>query len=326
MNSLIFFTALIAIFCAADAGFAIQIKPIEQVPQPNDNKSDLDFEATLKSHVEHGERNLSHYESLCLAADYVETEFKKYGLKPTRQTFNVRGLDCHNIAAEIKGSEKPEEILIVGGHYDSAEGTPGANDNGSGTAAMLVLAKHFSESTPDRTLRFVAFTNEEPPYFQTRDEMGSWVYAEMCRKEDQNIVGVISLETMGFFTDAADSQHYPSPLDRLYPSTGNFIGFVGNIGSGRMMRKLMKIFKQHCDVPAEGAALPDNIPGVGWSDHWSFWQEGYDGIMITDTAPYRYPHYHKATDTPDKINFPVFAKVTQGLVKPIESMLEVNAK
>jgi len=187
---------------------------------------------------------------------------------------------------------------------------------------MLTLAQALSKATPDRTLRFVAFTNEEPPYFQTPDEMGSSVYAKMCRAEDQNIVGVISLETMGYFTDEENSQHYPSPLDRLYPSTGNFIGFVGNIRSGRLMRKVLKSFKENSSVPAEGAALPGNIPGVGWSDHWSFWQEGYTGIMVTDTAPYRYPHYHKASDTPDKINYPVFAKVVEGLVEPVKLLLE----
>lgn len=295
-------------------------------PAAKENQA-ADFETTLKKHVEQlattiGERNLLHYKELCAAADYIETEFKNYGLTPERQTFKVRRLDCHNIAAEIKGSKLPDEIVIIGGHYDSATGTPGANDNGSGTAAMLALAQHFSKSKPDRTLRFVAFTNEEPPFFQTEDQMGSWVYAKKCRLEEQNIVAVISLETMGYYTDEENSQNYPPPLDRLYPSTGNFVGLVGDIKSGKLMRRVKKSFKANSKVPVEGAALPGNIPGVGWSDHWSFWQEGYVGIMITDTAPYRYPHYHEASDTPDKINFPVYAKVVEGLVKPIEELVK----
>ena len=296
---------------------------------PSVQSQETDFESLLKGHVEHlattiGERNLQHYDSLCKAADYIEKEFETYGFKPSRQTFEVRGVDCFNIAAEIKGKKTPDEIIIVGAHYDSARGTPGANDNGSGTAAMLVLARQLSKTTPDRTLRFVAFTNEEPPYFQTPDEMGSSVYAKTCRDEDQNIVGVISLETMGYFTDKEDSQHYPSPLDRLYPSTGNFIGFVSNISSGKLVRKVLKSFKEHSQVPAEAAALPGELPGVGWSDHWSFWQHDYVGIMVTDTAPFRYPHYHKATDTPDKINFPVFAKVVQGLIEPVKLLLKTE--
>ena len=318
---------LFSIVQSSNAQTSTESPAAKQQPIAAAKKEKLNFEATLKKHVKHlaitiGERNLLHYKELCKAADYVEAEFKNYGLTPERQSFKVRRLDCFNIAAEIKGSKLPDEIVIVGGHYDSAEGTPGANDNGSGTAAMLMLAQHFSKSKPDRTLRFVAFTNEEPPYFQTQDEMGSWVYAEKCRLEDQNIVAVLSLETMGYYTDAADSQHYPSPLDKLYPSTGNFVGLVGDIKSAKLVRRIKKSFKENSKVPVEGASLPGNIPGVGWSDHWSFWQEGYIGIMITDTAPFRYPHYHKASDTPDKINFPVFAKVTEGLVKPIEDLLE----
>lgn len=331
LASLVVLVGLAALFAQPITKFS---KPNPQAstssPSSNANSSPVenasDFEPILKKHIEYlattiGERNLQHYEELCQAADYIESEFKSYGLAPDKQTFEVKKLDCRNIITEIKGQTKPEEIVIVGAHYDSAQGTPGANDNGSGTAAMLVLANHFSKTKPARTLRFVAFTNEEPPYFQTRDEMGSWVYAEKCRLDDDNIVAVISLETMGYFTDAKNSQNYPSPLDKVYPSTGNFIGLVGDIKSGKLMRRVMKSFKASSSVPIEGAALPGNIPGVGWSDHWSFWQEGYVGIMVTDTAPFRYPHYHKASDTPDKINFPVFAKVVEGLVDPIEDLL-----
>jgi hypothetical protein len=288
-----------------------------------------DFESTLKTHiqqlaVEIGERNLKRYESLGNAADYIDSQFKELGFETTRQSFEVRRLKCHNIAAEIKGTTKPEEIIIIGSHYDTAEGTSGANDNGSGTAAMLTLAKHLKDYQPQRTLRFVAFTNEEPPYFQTRDQMGSWVYAKMCRKEEQKIIAVLSLETMGYYTDKENSQNYPSPLDKLYPSTGNFVGFVSNVPSGKLLRTVLKSFKEHSKVPSEGASLPGNMPGVGWSDHWSFWQEGYAGVMVTDTAPFRYPHYHKASDTPDKINFPIFAKVVEGLVIPIQELTETT--
>ena len=290
----------------------------------------FDFETKLKAHVSHladtiGERNLERHEQLEQAASFVESEFKKYNYQPSRQTFQVKGLDCHNIEAEIKGSISPKEIIIIGAHYDSARGTPGANDNGSGTAAMLTLAERLKDFKPERTLRFVAFTNEEPPYFQRLDEMGSLVYAKRCRKRNENIVAVLSLETMGFYTDEPNSQKYPPPLDRLYPSTGNFVGFVGNLPSVMLQRSVLKSFKEHTQVPCEGASLPGSMPGVGWSDHWSFWQEGYVGIMVTDTAPFRYPHYHLPSDTPDKINFPVFAKVVEGLEQPIKMLTTKNA-
>jgi len=295
-------------------------KPADTFAYSNKLKAHVD-----KLAVELGERNLQNrvtLKALNDAADYVEGKFKEFGYTPTRQTFKCRGIDCHNIACEIKGTERPDEIFIVGAHYDSAPGTPGANDNGSGTAAMLVIAEKLKDFKPKRTLRFVAFTNEEPPYFQNRGEMGSWVYAEMCRKEDQNIVGVISLETMGYFTNAAKSQKYPFPLNLRYPSTGNFIGFVSNTASAQFQRKILKAFKANSTVPSESASLPQSVQGVGWSDHWSFWQEGYVGIMITDTAPFRYPHYHETTDTPDKINFPVFSKVVEGLVEPVKQFAD----
>lgn len=299
--------------------------------QSTDDKKEPAFEKLLRSHVDTlavkiGERNLRKYKALCDAADYIETEFKSYGYQPRRQKYEVLGRDCFNIDVEIKGTKSPKEIVIIGGHYDSAAGTPGANDNGSGTAAMLVLAEHFRKHKPERTLRFVAWTNEEPPYFQHRGQMGSWVYAEKCRREDQGIVAVLSLETMGYYTDEAKSQKYPPPLNMLYPSTGNFVGFVANVPSNDLQRQVIKIFRKNAKIPSVGASLPDALPGVGWSDHWSFWQEGYVGLMVTDTAPFRYPHYHRATDTPDKINFPELTKAVDGLVFVVEELVKQPVK
>ena len=270
-----------------------------------------------------GERNLGRYDQLNQAADFLESKFQSWNFDVTRQTFVCRDMDCHNLIAEIKGTEQPEKILIVAGHYDSAVGTPGANDNGSGTAAMLALANHFQNAKPGLTVRFVGFTNEEPPYFQNRGEMGSWVYAELCNQRSEDIIGVISLETMGYFTDEPDSQNYPEPLDQFYPSTGNFIGFVSDLASRPLQHRIIKTFREHAKVPSEGASLPSQLPGVGWSDHWSFWQEGYQGIMVTDTAPFRYPHYHETTDTVDKIDFVRFSKVVEGLKYVIRDLAEI---
>lgn len=287
------------------------------------------LDAELQQHVVQlaetiGERNLGHYESLCEAANYVESNLRELGYPMERQTYQVNNLDCFNVVAEVTGGSQPDEIIIIGAHYDSVRGTPGANDNGSGVATMLSLAKLLADFKPDKTLRFVGFTNEEPPYFQNRGEMGSWVYAEACRKADDNIVAVLSLETMGYFSDEPDSQNYPPPLNAFYPSTGNFIGFVSNVGSSQLQRRVIKVFRENSSVPSEGASLPSSVPGVGWSDHWSFWQEGYPGIMITDTAPFRYPHYHEPTDTPDKIDFVKLAEVTESLVHVIKDLCSKN--
>lgn len=271
-----------------------------------------------------GERNLNRYPRLCEAADYLEGEFSQMGYTPRRQTFEVDGRDCFNIEVVVPGSVAPDEIVIIGAHYDSFPGTPGANDNATGTAAMLALARQFCDSTPERTLRFVAFTNEEPPWFHQRGQMGSWVYAERCSRNSENIVAVISLETMGYFTDEENSQNYPAPLNMLYPSEGNFIGFVSNVASRGLQRQVIATFRQHAQVPSEGASLPEVIPGVGWSDHWSFWQEGYAGIMVTDTAPFRYPHYHLPSDTPDKIDYLTLSKVVEGLRFVIDDLVQAD--
>ena len=187
---------------------------------------------------------------------------------------------------------------------------------------MLYLAKHFAKSKPERSLRFVAWTNEEPPYFQNRGLMGSWVYAEKCRQEKQDIVAVLSLETMGFYTDAEDSQDYPKPLNLFFPSTGNFVGFVANTKSRSLQRKVIKKFREHAKIPSEGASLPSSVPGVGWSDHWSFWQCGYDAVMITDTAPFRYRYYHKPEDTPDKLDFDRMTLVVDAMPEVIRDLVD----
>jgi hypothetical protein len=265
-----------------------------------------------------GERNLSRYPQLNAAADFIEGSFSRAGLQPRRETYEVDGKACHNIETEIRGIRP--QILVIGAHYDSVFGSPGANDNGSGVAALLALARRFAGKPVRQTLRFVAFPNEEPFYFQT-EKMGSFVYAGRCMARGDQISGMISLETIGYFSDAPNSQTYPSlGLKPFYPTTGNFIGFVGNLRSRKLLRRTIALFRQQEKLPSEGAALPSFIPGVGWSDQWAFWQHGYPGIMITDTAPFRYPHYHAATDTPDKLDYDRFALVVSGMEKVIEKL------
>lgn len=265
-----------------------------------------------------GERNMIHYAQLTAAAGFIENSFSNAGLMPRRDTYQLNGHDCHNIEVEIHGAGPG--IVLVGAHYDSVFGGPGANDNGSGVAAVLALARRFSGKTFQRTLRFVAFVNEEPPFFQT-PQMGSFVYASHCRARNDKIAAMISLETIGCFSDAPGSQTYPSPgLGFFYPRTGNFIGFVGNTRSRRLLRRAISIFRDLKKLPSEGAALPGFIPGVSWSDQWSFWQHDYPGIMITDTAPFRYPHYHRPTDTPDKLDYDRFALVVSGMENVIADL------
>lgn len=272
---------------------------------------------SLRADVEHlagdiGERNVQHHRQLIAAADFIDGELVKAGYQPARQSYDTKGRACDNIEVELAGGELAGEIVIVGAHYDSANGTAGANDNGSGAAALLTLARRLAGVKPTRTVRFVAFVNEEMPYFET-DQMGSLVYARRCRARKENVVAMVSLETIGYYSDAPNSQKYPLPFSLVYPSTGNFIGFIGDVASGELVQRVVTTFRRETKFPSEGGALPGEIDGVGWSDHWSFWQQGYPAVMVTDTALFRYPHYHAAEDTPDKLDYDRLARVVVGL-------------
>lgn len=272
-----------------------------------------------KLSIEIGERNLREYEHLCDTADWLEGSLVDLGYEVERQTYKVDGRDCSNLIVERAGKTHPDEIVLIGAHYDSALGTPGANDNGSGTAALLELAKHFFKFEPERTLRFVFFVNEEPPHFKS-DTMGSLVYARRCKERKENLVAVLSLETMGYYSDDEGSQKYPPPLGAALPKRGNFIGFVGNVDSGPLVQTVLNSFRNHAQFPSEATSLPGAIEGVGWSDHWSFWEFGYQGVMVTDTAPFRYLHYHRRSDTPDKLDYDRLARVVVGLEKVISDL------
>ena len=266
-----------------------------------------------------GDRNIIAYTQLTAAADFVESSLTNAGLAVNRRGFDVEGKTCFNLEAEVPGRPRPGEIIVIGAHYDSVLGCPGANDNASGVAALLALARFFSKQPTALTLRFVAFVNEEPPYFQTA-KMGSRVYAKECRERGDRVVAMLSLETIGYYTEEARSQNYPFPVGLFYPSRGNFIAFVGNTSSAELVRRCVSLFRRNAAFPSEGAALPSALPGIGWSDHWSFWQEGYSALMVTDTAPFRYPHYHTENDTPDKLDYDGMARVVAGLRKVITGL------
>jgi Zn-dependent M28 family amino/carboxypeptidase len=294
------------------------------LPDSETPDGEMSLAERLRAHVEMlagtiGDRNVHNPVELAAAADYISSQFEAAGLTSTRQGYDVDGVTCDNIIAEIPGGAKADEIVVVGGHYDSVRGCPGANDNGSGVAATLALAKLLSGFSPAKTLRFVAFVNEEPPYFQT-DNMGSLVYARLCKERGDQVVAMFSLETMGYYTDEENSQEYPLPFSLFYPSTGNFIAFVGNLSSKSLVNRTVELFREKAQFPSEGAAVPSFVPGAGWSDNWSFWQAGYPALMVTDTAPFRYPHYHEVEDTPDKIDYDRLARVVAGLHEVIEDL------
>ncbi|MBF0427520.1 MAG: M20/M25/M40 family metallo-hydrolase [Magnetococcales bacterium] len=309
-------------------------------------KEEQELRVPLEQHIKMlaetiGERNLWHENSLRLSVNYIKSIFESYGYFPVEKSFTLNkesiilrleNLDApeefiqanmvklpekmvvSNIEAELPGLVK-DEIVIVGAHYDSVFGSPGANDNASGVAAILELARILKNNPQRRTVRFVAFVNEEPPFFDD-ESMGSRVYALEVAKKKEKIVSMYSLETIGWYSDEPKSQKYPIPLlNPFYPSKGNFLGFVGNFSSWSLLRQSVGSFRRHTPFPSEGLAAPEWVEGINWSDHASFWNEGIPAIMVTDTAYFRYPFYHKKEDTPDRIDFSALARVVFGLSK-----------
>jgi Zn-dependent M28 family amino/carboxypeptidase len=287
------------------------------LPEPDLDVHEL--AGRLRFHVENlagsiGPRHARRPAALEAAARYVEERFAASQFEVARQSFDAAGTTVANIEARL-GPETPR-YFVVGAHYDTVPTTPGANDNASGVAVMLELARLHALSGGLPPIRFVAFVNEEPPWFQT-ELMGSAVYAARARSRDDDVIGMIALETMGYYSDAEGSQQYPAPFHLFFPPTGHFLAAVSNIDSFGLLRRFARLFKKGSPLPLISSPAPADVPGVGWSDHWSFWQQGYRALLLTDTAPYRYPHYHALTDTPDQLDYVRLAWATRGVAHAI---------
>ena len=259
-----------------------------------------------------GERNVFRPQGLAAARDYIETTWRAQGYEVGAQEYEARGVRCANLEVSRTGAGRAGEIILLGAHYDSVRACPGANDNGSGVAALLEIARRFAALAPALTVRFVAFVNEEPPFFMTRRQ-GSAVYAKAARRRGDDIRLMVSLETLGYYSDAPGSQRYPPLFRFLYPDRGDFLGLVSDLRSRRTMRRVVKVFRDRCDFPLQHTATWRWVPGVAWSDHLPFWRQGYRALMATDTAFYRYRYYHTAQDTPDKLAYPAFGRATEAL-------------
>ncbi len=269
------------------------------------------------------ERNVQHPAQLERSARYIEAALAGHGLAPEAQLFESGGREVRNIEAAIPRSAAPlAPAVVVGAHYDTVPGSPGANDNASAVAVLIELARVLANDVPPggRAIRLVAFVNEEPPYFMS-GSMGSEAWARRARSRGDPILAMLSLEMLGFYRDAPGSQRYPFPLGFFYPDRADFIAFVGDLGSRPLVRRALAAFRAHAAFPSEGVAAPGVIPGVTWSDHWSFRQRGYPAIMVTDTAFYRYPRYHLPSDTPEKLDYERMARVTMGLAAAIRELL-----
>ena len=292
---------------------------------PAATTEEADLAQRLKRHVStiaSEPHNLHHPAALERAAVYIEQTLAAYGFKAERQVYEVAGKPTRNIFVTIdpKGGAKPSRTIVVGAHYDSWIDTPGANDNATGTAAAMELARLLGNlGSADTRLIVVLFTNEENPYFGTRD-WGSRRFAEMLAERGEPVSAMLSLETIGFYSDVPNSQKYPAPLGLFYPTTANFVAFVAMPGSRTLMQKLIGAFRETTAFPTAGGVAPGFIPGIGWSDHKAFADAGFEAVMITDTALFRYAHYHKPTDTPDKVDYDRLARITKGIERAVRKL------
>lgn len=266
-----------------------------------------------------GERNLGKIEALNASANFIEERLQNMGWTVQRQGYFLGAREFFNLEVLVPGRISNARPIVLGAHYDSARGTPGANDNGSGVAVLLALAQRYQERPPVGALRLVWLTNEEPPHFQT-ENMGSLRYARALIDSGVRPRAMLSLETLGYFSDAPDSQHTPEALWGVFPGEGNFLAFVGDTRSQDLVRGAVASFRVHAALPSEGVAVSSKIQGIGWSDHWSFWQVGVPALMVTDTAPFRYAHYHKPTDTPERVDSTRLARITLALPKVVDDL------
>jgi len=260
-----------------------------------------------------GERNLYQFTALKYAYRYILNHFSQSTFTIKDSAYNYNNYLFHNIIAEKKGAHHPDEIFIIGAHYDTVYNSPGADDNASGIAALLEFIRLFDKYKNDRTLRLVAFTLEEPPFHATPN-MGSYVYAQQCNQLQESILTMVSLEMLAYYTDQENTQKYPHPdMTSQFPSKGDFITIVGNDFSKQVVKQVFRGFKNNSKVPVMPMVAHSSTPGVDLSDHAPFWNLGYRAIMITDTAFYRNPHYHEPSDTIDTLNFKTYAQTVWGL-------------
>ncbi len=328
MKKMIFFIFLIIILLAAFLLYSvlkIRFTPSVSATKPASTQSQ-DVHRLYK-HVEHlsvhiGSRSVYEYDKITATKYYIVSCLEDFGFVPELQSYNYDGKEYSNIIVSIKGARFPDEVVIIGAHYDSVYGTPGADDNASAVAVLLEMCRVLKSFSPARTLKLIFFVIEEPPVFRSK-YMGSYVYAMEAKAKNENIKSMISLEMLGFFTEKKGGQTFPLPLmNLLYPSTPNFIAIVGDLSSRNLVNKVKNSLNKASSIPVETLSTFSFIPGVDFSDHHSFWEMGYQAVMITDTAFYRNPNYHTARDSIDTLDFDKMPNLLKGLIQTAKDLAD----
>ena len=266
-----------------------------------------------------GERNTQHPQALLRAADYIVDQWQAMGFEVRPQYFQAQGVECRNLEVTHIGTSQPGKIILIGAHYDSAKNCPGANDNASGVATLLEISRAIIQSRTKCSIRFVAFSNQAPPFFGT-EEMGSWVYAHHARQRGDNIRAAIILDSLGYYSDKPASQLAPMPFSLFCPHRGDFVATLSNLRSRGVARHFSKLFCQHTVFPCKQVSAPQLFSCIASSDQTPFWLNGYKAFMVTDTSRYRYPFYRSAKDTPDRIDYDSIDTISDGIAKTLIDM------
>lgn len=283
------------------------------------------IETSLRSTVSYlsvtvGPRNPPHYVALCKTEAWIRDTWQSLGYAVGEQKFMVENLECTNLEIEIPGRIPSAGIVIVTAQYDTWPDSPGANNNGSGMAVLMQLSRVLRDHRPDRTLRLVAFTVQEPPY----NELGSRMYAQRCRERDEKIHVMMSMDAIGIYKQDPHTQKLPFPFSLLYPDRGNFLAFIADLRSRSQVEQATRGFKRGSNFHIETAAVPRSVKGATWSDHHSFWSQGYRAIQITDTGAFRAESHTNARDTMEKIDFAALARITLGMYGAILELTSVE--
>jgi Zn-dependent M28 family amino/carboxypeptidase len=300
----------------------------------NSGGSSKDLSERLYRHVDRlagliGPRHPGKPTSMEVTATYVEREFVALGLPVECQAYEANGCEVVNVVAQCPGGRLAEEVVILGAHYDTVPGTPGADDNASAVAMLIEVARLLQPMSFERTVRFVAFACEEPPHFYT-DTMGSQVYARRCRARGEKISGMICLEMVGYYRTDPNSQQLPPGIPRFlrwaFPKRGDFLAAVGNLRSWRLAWAFRRGFKRATHFPLYSIVLPEIISEIRLSDNSSFWDQNYAALMITDTSFLRNPFYHTAMDTPDTLDYARMAEAAVGVAGGMERLAKRQSR
>ena len=292
------------------------MQPVRTNSFPDSDDTARVSPARLEAHVralseDLSPRDFTRPDNLDRAAAYIREQFAQATQDVSEEPFQVHSSTYRNVIASF--GPDTQERIVVGAHYDAAGPFPAADDNASGVAGLLELARLLGTTSLPMRVDIVAYPLEEPPFFRT-PHMGSSVHAKSLRRQGVQVRAMLSVEMIGYFVDTPGSQRLPLGILRLfYPSEGNFIAVVGKLGQGSVVRRVKRAMRGASPLPVYSINAPRWIPGVDFSDHASYWDEGYPAVMITDTAFYRNPYYHTARDTPETLDYSSMAMVVQGI-------------